>query len=415
MATSDPVSVFGWIQEVDRSSPPTVQHLLDASGRGRTSALPWRGQFTPEFVEYILREAELTRGSVVLDPFVGSGSVLFEASRLGLRSIGVDVNPAAVVLSRVCTLVSKTGEERQKALDACNDYLWRRLGDGLFSRNLSGDLTLSSLRQRLEDLADLPDTQVICIEAALLLAFGNKDHCSPRDLKKALGRLRSCVAGLPTNTGSVEVIHGDARSTDVPSDTVDLVLTSPPYINVFNYHQNYRPIIEWLGYEVLTPARSEVGSNRANRGNRFRTVIQYAHDMLAALAEIERVLTPEGTAVLVVGRESAVRSAPFYNGEIVASLARAGGMSILSWKERKFTSRYGATVYEDILSLRPAKRTSSFDPSPRIADATAAAALVRARGENGTGEVSEDIDMALADIGCVTGTPLLDRQQVTGV
>ncbi len=56
---------------------------------------------------------------------------------------------------------------------------------------------------------------------------------------------------------------------------IDFVITSPPYINVFNYHQNYRQSAEILGWDLLKIAKSEIGSNRANRGNRFYTIIQF--------------------------------------------------------------------------------------------------------------------------------------------
>jgi len=39
----------------------------------------------------------------IIDPFVGSRSVLVEASMLGKKSIGIDLNPLAILLSRVKT------------------------------------------------------------------------------------------------------------------------------------------------------------------------------------------------------------------------------------------------------------------------------------------------------------------------
>ncbi|MEP9412025.1 MAG: hypothetical protein HRF42_11640 [Candidatus Brocadia sp.] len=52
-------------------------------------------------------------------------------------------------------------------------------------------------------------------------------------------------------------------------DSADLIITIPPYINVFNYHRNYRSIMDILGFDILKVAASEIGSNRKNRGNRF--------------------------------------------------------------------------------------------------------------------------------------------------
>ena len=66
---------------------------------------------------------------------------------------------------------------------------------------------------------------------------------------------------------------------NINNDSIDFVITSPPYINVFNYHQNYRKSVEATGFNVLEVARSEIGSNRKFRSNRFLTVIQYALDI----------------------------------------------------------------------------------------------------------------------------------------
>ena len=60
--------------------------------------------------------------------------------------------------------------------------------------------------------------------------------------------------------------HADARALPVESGSADLVLTSPPYINVHNYNQKYRRSVEALEWDILAVARSEIGSNRQNRG-----------------------------------------------------------------------------------------------------------------------------------------------------
>ena len=94
-----------------------------------------------------------------------------------------------------------------------------------------------------------------------------------------------------------------------------MVLTSPPYINVHNYHQQFRRSTEALDWDVLSFARSEIGSNRQNRANRFLTVIQYSLDMALALRELARVARPGARLILVLGRESFVRGGRFFNGE----------------------------------------------------------------------------------------------------
>src|SRR3990172_4098694 len=95
---------------------PNVRHqsqehaLLDQSRlnikvRSRTSRLPWRGQFSPELIEYFL-DAICTDQGVIYDPFCGSGTVLFEGLSRGHDVWGSEVNPAAWHFAQIARLAS---------------------------------------------------------------------------------------------------------------------------------------------------------------------------------------------------------------------------------------------------------------------------------------------------------------------
>ena len=62
------------------------QEKLDVTTKKRSNIFNWRGQFTPEFVEYILKTFA-KEGDFVCDPFSGSGTVLLEASRQTLQAM----------------------------------------------------------------------------------------------------------------------------------------------------------------------------------------------------------------------------------------------------------------------------------------------------------------------------------------
>lgn len=105
-------------------------------------------------------------------------------------------------------------------------------------------------------------------------------------------------------------------------------------------------------------ASSEFGANRKYRANRFKTVIQYCLDMEQALRSFWRCLEPSGQLILIVGRESNVRGAPFFNGEIVKDVAHGlRAFEPVQCYERKFINKFGTTIKEDILLLR--KRQSA--------------------------------------------------------
>lgn len=331
----------------DRTTIPQAE--LDLEGARRVNALPWRGQFSPKFVETML--GTYSPSGTVLDPFCGSGTALMESAHLGLESHGVEVNPSAYMLSRLYELCELSPRTRIALLEEALSLIE--------PETISGAEELGAF---IRSIAEVHHQSIL--QATFLLALGNGDALVEKKWNKAIDQVRALVTRLPETPVKTTVSLGDARATALAADSVDTVFTSPPYVNVFNYHQNYRKAVEMLGWEVLPSARSEFGSNRKHRMNRFLTVTQYAQDIGQTLAESLRVVRPGGTSIWVVGRESAVRGTRVLNPQIVYSMAvESVGLELVTKHERKFRSRYGALVYEDILVFRHPERGGSLvDP-----------------------------------------------------
>ncbi|MBM0262703.1 MULTISPECIES: DNA methyltransferase [Corynebacterium] len=326
------------------------QNRLDIENGRRVNSLPWRGQFSPELVEALL--GAYSEDGLVLDPFCGSGTTLIESARLGLPSHGVEVNPAAQILASLYLLVGFDPSIREEAL---NDVV-SRLGDCV---NRDGD-TAGFLNAVME--CEDPSESLIA-RALFLLTLKNGDAVSKRNFDRALIVISNLVRSLPELGPKISIQLGDSRSVSLPDGQVGTILTSPPYVNVFNYHQNYRKAVELLGHRVLPAARAEFGSNRKHRQNRFLTVIQYAQDIGLAIREGLRVVKDGGVSIWVVGRESSVRGSAIPNSRIVYEMAvGSGNLELIGKHERKFRSRYGALVYEDVLVFRHlAHEVSSAD------------------------------------------------------
>src|SRR3989339_1709508 len=79
---------------------PVPQRLLDIEDKKRSNLFAWRGQFSPQLIECLL-DAYCLPESVILDPFAGSGTVLFEAAAMSLSAYGFEVNPAAWSFSKL--------------------------------------------------------------------------------------------------------------------------------------------------------------------------------------------------------------------------------------------------------------------------------------------------------------------------
>ncbi|MGA2630973.1 MAG: DNA methyltransferase [Terriglobia bacterium] len=193
----------------------------------------------------------------------------------------------------------------------------------------------------------------------LIRASEAEDDLDRDTMYRAFCQHSTIVKSLPHAVQEYRVENSDARQLPVADASVDFVLTSPPYINVFNYHQNSRRAMELLGWDLLHVAKSEFGSNRKHRGNRFLTVVQYCLDMHAMLLELRRVMKPSSRAIFVVGRESCIRGVSFQNGLLVSSIAELCGFRLSLRQERKFKNKFGAVIYEDLLHLTPTDRQQS--------------------------------------------------------
>jgi hypothetical protein len=88
------------------------QKFLDIDDKERSNFLPWKGQFSPQLIESLLNYFS-KKDSVIFDPFLGSGTVLHEAGRLGLPAFGTEINPAAIILARVYLFVNIPKDQRE--------------------------------------------------------------------------------------------------------------------------------------------------------------------------------------------------------------------------------------------------------------------------------------------------------------
>ena len=332
------------------------QEKLDVTTKIKSNLFNWRGQFTPQFVEYIL-QIFTKPGDQILDPFSGSGTVLQESARLKRAAIGFEINPSAYAMSRFFAFCNMSFAERDIFCDSFELKLKSQLsnlnGQKIYVANSEYRQAYSSLLNfgiKFNEIIDDKQERIFLLN---ILFQSEKDKAlSVKDsIYKSFLYTKKSLLGLPYSELLIRSVLKDARTVCYDLENqIDFILTSPPYINVFNYHQNYRAIIETFRFDILKVAHSEFGSNRKNRGNRFKTVIQYCLDMEIALNSFWKALKPNGKMVLVLGRESNVRGIPFYNGQLIIEiLEKSGGFSTIKTSERKFTNKFGINIKEDII------------------------------------------------------------------
>lgn len=356
------MALNSFLGSVPLNTIEVAQGLLNIDEKTRTNPFPWNGQFSPQLVEVLLKRYA-SDNSVVLDPFAGSGTLLYESGRKSVCATVAEINPAAYCMARTYEFINLGLPERLKYIDELENALQTT---HLLRPSFKAQQQIE-IRKTLAAIPRILSQQAITLFEALVVLL---DLYKPVDIEKIIGtwtRLRSTVEGLPFSQTNLKAINCDARKLPLANDIFDLVITSPPYINVFNYHQHYRASAEFLGWNLLSVAKSEIGSNRKHRGNRFLTVIQYCLDMGEVFSELSRVCKKSARVIFVVGRESKVRGTPFFNGELVALVAtECAGFKLMTRQERVFLNRFGEHIYEDILHFVPSDRRGRLAADPKF-------------------------------------------------
>ena len=334
-----PLIPFTEFETVDADTPLESLNLnwreQDLPERIRTKHVhrlhPYLGKYVPQLVEIFLRKFQ---PNAVCDPFAGSGTTLVEGATLGTSAIGCDISEFNCLMTRVKTGVYDLGlletevtEILERALSPYQPRLAEKYPLYHHSTYLSEWFAPSAL-QSLLAYQSLIDDYVYGDALRLILSraarsarrvthfdldFPKKPqtepyHCykhsrvcrptadSTRFLKRystdTLKRIREF--SIIRREADITVITGDSSVVDFPEH--DLVITSPPYVGLIDYHEQHRYAYELLG--LPWRADSEIGS--ASNGSSKRARTEYVENLSAAFLNVKRSLVRGGRMVVVV-------------------------------------------------------------------------------------------------------------------
>jgi hypothetical protein len=310
--------------------------------------VPWIAGFSADFVVDALRRYlpdGAGRNTCVLDPFAGVGTTLVESIRHGHNAIGFEINPFAALAARVkCTafLLDPASvrahivafEQRARRITEAIDQAWA-CGDDL-ARLLPAPASRppAAFRSRVPFFSPAVERKVLhCLDLIhavpdpqvrdlMLLAFGSiLVHVSNYSYEPSLGSrsavgkadvLNADVAGLlsarlydmehdiivyrrdmmqfqPFPEG--KVINDDSRQVRhiLPDSSIDIVITSPPYLNNYHYVRNTRPHLFWLNF--VSQPKDLKRFEEANFGKYWQTVRdKAAPTLLFHLADLDQTI-----------------------------------------------------------------------------------------------------------------------------
>ena len=300
---------------------------------------PYRGKFHPQMVRALLNIAEAGPGSLVLDPYGGSGTTALEASLLGANSVSVDLSPLCVLLTRVKTQsVNAVREIKDKVSALLSDELLDPFEDPKFNDEhpivtdflkIAQMVTLSDAARRKRD----PQVSIRKNLNAMLVSVEAHDLA-----------LRS----FGIRTGDVMSVRGDTRdltSAGIGDETVDAVVTSPPYSIALDYVKNDEHALKALGVS-LDQLRNEMTGVRG-RGKKTKLEL-YNEDMQMMFDEVTRVLKRGSKAIFVIGDATVDRLEYTTTTEMV-DWATASGLTLERRIPKVVYGLYNVMLDEEIL------------------------------------------------------------------
>lgn len=390
------------------------QNHLNIENKTRSNIFSWRGQFSPQLIENLLLYY-CPKQAKILDPFAGSGTTLYEAACFGLPVSGCEVNPAAWILSRTYQLMNLELSTRESLVSSITEKLETYFPKpNLFDISQPREFSVTEFKYLIPDLYKGSNYwEIIILDTFVILLDLANNQITTGYIHNIFYKLCQFIKNFPYSQAPITSLLCDARCLPIDTDSIDFVITSPPYINVFNYHQNYRLSAEALGWDLLKIAKSEIGSNRANRRNRFFTVVQYCLDMAFVLRELQRVCKYDARIIFVVGHESNVLGVPFYNAEIISALSTQSNLFELKvTQKRLFKNKFGKVIREDLLNFSNINSRLSVEEIDEIARNIAGKVLY-----DGLAIVSEQnkpaLVEAIAKISDLSKSPLYNRETTT--
>ena len=355
----------------------------------------------PQIADRLIRENS-SPGQTVLDPFCGSGSVLAEALILGRNAVGMDINPLAIMISKAKTspispdsldkVFNEVSENvRQKvSLNRENKYkpgvFYFKNIYHWFNKDVINDLSIikESIDKTKTGDESIRNLLKVCFSATLLktsnIAFADNPYFARAKKGKALEKHAPNVSEIfeanvrayrnrmklfyelhPKNV-SCRVIEHDSRNMPLKNDSIDLVVTSPPYgeeSHTMSYSRFTKLSLLWLGFSprdvnknesmslggTLTVFRSmspkldrlydEIAKKDTQRA---KEVFSFFWDYKKCIDEMYRVLRPNCFMCIVIGDRSAL-GLKVSNGEITEELARLSGFAHKTAYHRKIPKK----------------------------------------------------------------------------
>jgi hypothetical protein len=257
--------------------------------------VPWIAGFSADFVEDCLRTYLPVKASNcwVLDPFAGVGTTLVESYLSGLNVVGFEINPYAALATKIklCSLqipvhdLSRQIASFERFMEKAESGSLKRAPRSTPPNGFSGRTQLFSPRVQqkvlyaLDFINSIEDSLLKDVFrlglGSVMVSFSNYSYEPSLTRRAAVDKpnIEDANVGLSMSAklhliledigwvqGHMKTVGHRPKSKVFPKSIfsapdclkqrnfIDLLVTSPPYLNNYHYPRNTRPQLHWLGF-----------------------------------------------------------------------------------------------------------------------------------------------------------------------
>lgn len=328
---------------------------------------PYFAKFSPAVpLKYVQEYTE--QGDLVLDPFSGSGTTAMICSIEGRDFIGIDANPIAALLSRV-----KSSTISDDSIEYCEELLMRRNEVESYSPSIIPEipnrekwftenilLELARIKQVIQD-SPKEAHDLLSLAFSRIIVRCSNQHGESRYVSvtknhydgKAFDLFFSTLTDMVTlyrqyaknrSNSNCKIFCEDLREIDLSNyvESVELAITSPPYLNSWDYSLYHRFRYFWLDLPLKEFSNVEIGQHlRGQRMKDGKMIEEYTTDMRKCLSNVFSVLKP-GARFIILNAPAVVKKKRIDSSRIIIDEAIKIGYELQNISDGKiFGPHYG--------------------------------------------------------------------------
>ncbi len=345
----------------------------------------YSGKFIPQIAAQVIKLIS-RENDIILDPYCGSGTTLLEAYLAKRRSVGVDLNPLACLISKVKTrpinmdaeaFLRKIGNDlsifitddlflkinrSELAKDIKGDWRWE---DHWYKKWFNDDrrLELIFIHQYISKVKNEELRNICLVAFSDILRSSSNAHssypnvmfhdkkqvtspCVPKFLKR-LEEIVHSVMTLNEVGGTLfppEIYMHDNRKLSLETESIGAIVTHPPYIGSIPYAEYGVLSLKWLGYEPKEIDARLTGGLRQKKD----VVDRFQLHFKEAIREFHRVLKTERHLFMLLGNPT-VKGERVDLSRMAVDFATEVGFEVKSIQKRSGINRRANLMGEETL------------------------------------------------------------------